>query len=90
MNFKETLQRYHVSPLQYSDGKELEEKDYFVLGTILLKYYYVRKTLQEGTKVPKIPEAVLRKCDDYVKRSLIGADAESLMDMLMEQGGIVV
>ena len=43
MNFKEILQRYHVSPLQYDDGVELQESDYVDLYVVLMKYYFIRK-----------------------------------------------
>lgn len=87
MNFKETLQRYHISPLRYGDGVELEEKDYFSLATMLMKYFYGRQLLSDSTKVPKIPEVLAKRCSDHVKRSLLDVDLESIMDILMEQEG---
>lgn len=84
------MQRYHISPLKYDDGTELEEKDYFNLGTVLLKYYYGKQLLQD-TRVPRIPDGLAKKAADHMKRSLLGVDFEGIMDILMEQqGGIVL
>lgn len=41
MTIRQLLQRYHISPLQYQDGVELNDKDYYSLFKFLLKWYYV-------------------------------------------------
>jgi len=87
MDFKETLQRYHISPLQYDDGVELQEKDYYELATVLLKYYYSKQLMGNTCKIPKIPEPLAKRANQHIKRSLLDVDLESIMDVLMEQTG---
>ena len=87
MDFKETLQRYHISPLQYDDGTELNEKDYNELATVLLKYYYAKQLLGSCFKMPKIPDTLMKRANQHIKRSLLEVDLESIMDVLMEQTG---
>lgn len=88
--FKELLQRYHISPLQYQDGTELNESDYFNLAEMLLKYYYSRN-IMNCTKIPKISDNLRKKVTSHCQRSLLGFELEDLMDILMEQnGGMVI
>lgn len=87
MDFKETLQRYHISPLQYDDGTELNEKDYNELATVLLKYYYAKQLMGNSFKMPKIPDNLMKRANQHIKRSLLEVDLESIMDVLMEQNG---
>lgn len=86
MEFKEVLQRYHISPLKYDDDTLLTESDYFDLANILLRYYYSKK-IMGCQKLPKITDNLIKKVDNHCKRSLLGIDLESLMDILMEQNG---
>ena len=86
MEFKEILQRYHISPLQYQDGTVLTESDYFDLANLLLRYYY-SKSLMDCQKLPKINGTLIKRAQDHCKRCLLGIDLESLMDILTEQKG---
>ena len=78
MKFNEILRRYHVSPLKYEDGTELEEKDYRELYKILSKYYYIRGELYKGD------ERLIRRLDSNVKNAIIPLEPEEQMDVLME------
>lgn len=86
MEFKEILQRYHISPLQYQDGVELNESDYFNLAELLLKYYY-SKNIMGCTKIPKITDVLKKRVTNHCQRSLLGFELEDLMDILTEQTG---
>lgn len=86
MNVKEILQRYHVSPLQYDDGVELQESDYVDLYVLLMKYYFVKQRLGSG-RVPKIPDNLINKVESHCKRSLLPITEEDCLDILMEQTG---
>ena len=90
MDFREVLRRYHISPLQYDDGVLLDEKDYYDLAVLLMKYYYSKQKLGCNSRIPKIPEALQKKVENHMKRSLFEVDIESIMDVLMEQGGNVI
>lgn len=89
MNFKETLQRYHISPLQYSNGETLNEKDYVELYLILTKYFTAQNIVL-NSKVPEVNNNLLEKVASNYKRSLIKPDVEDVMDALMEQKGELV
>lgn len=86
MEFKEILQRYHISPLRFDDGVELSERDYFDLAVILQKYYLAKK-MTGSTRIPKIPDNLVEKTQKNFKRSLLPMEVENIMDMLMEQTG---
>ena len=43
MTFKKILMRYHISPLTYENGEQLEEKDYTDLFKILQKYFAIKQ-----------------------------------------------
>ena len=86
MEFKEILQRYHISPLMYEDGTKLTESDYFDLANMLLRYYY-SKSLMDSQKLPRINDTLINRVKNYCNRSLLGIDLECLMDILMEQTG---
>ena len=85
MEFKDILRRYHISPLQYEDGVELNESDYMTLYQILGKYYAVNSYLNK--RVPKTDTNVLKKIENYCRRSLITPEVEDVMDVIMEQKG---
>lgn len=89
MNFKETLQRYHISPLQYANGEALNEKDYVELYLILTKYF-TAQNIVFNSKVPEVNNNLLEKVASNYKRSLIKPDVEDVMDALMEQKGELV
>ena len=89
MNFKETLQRYHISPLQYGNGETLNEKDYVELYLILTKYFTAQNIVL-NSKVPEVNNNLLEKVASNYKRSLIKPDVEDVMDALMEQKGELV
>lgn len=84
MYFKEILQRYHISPLKYDDGVELEERDYVNLFTILSKYFTIKQKV-EGGNLPVIKEQLIAKVESTIKNSLVPFEPEELMDILMEQ-----
>lgn len=84
MCFKEILQRYHISPLKYDDGVELEERDYVNLFTILSKYFTIKQKV-EGGNLPVIKEQLIAKVESTIKNSLVPFEPEELMDILMEQ-----
>ena len=85
--FKDILKRYHISPLQYNDGVELEEKDYNDLYKMLLRYYAVRK-LTENYEPPKIDKTLLDKMNKNFESSLIPFEPEELFDILMSKKGV--
>lgn len=89
MNFKETLQRYHISPLKYSSGETLNEKDYVELYLILSKYF-IAQNIVFNSKIPSANNNLLEKVVSNYKRSLIKPDVEDVMDALMEQKGELV
>lgn len=83
MDFKEILKRYHISPLKYDDGSELNEQDYSQLYLILQKYYFAK--VECGiTRVPQIPDYLKTKVASLKKRSLLDVTLEDIMDILME------
>lgn len=84
MCFKEILQRYHIAPLKYDDGVELEERDYVNLFTILSKYFTIKQKV-EGCNLPVIKEHLIAKVESAIKNSLVPFEPEELMDILMEQ-----
>ena len=86
MDFRETLKRYHISPLQYEDGTELNEIDYGSLFMVLQKYYFAKNML-ESTRIPQISENLKHKVEVRCKKALLSPDFEDLMDILMEQEG---
>ena len=86
MDFKDILQRYHISPLKYDDNTLLTESDYFELSNMLLKYYYSKKILG-CQKLPKISDKLINRVDNHCKRSLLDIELTDLMDILMEQEG---
>ncbi len=83
MEFKDILRRYHISPLQYDDGTELNESDYNLLYQILNKYYTINSYLRK--RVPKLDSSINQKIESYIKCSLIPPETEEIMDILMEQ-----
>ena len=87
MTFKDMLKRYHISPLQYQDGVELEEKDYNDLYKMMLRYYAVRK-LTEDYEPPKIDKTLVEKMNKNFKSSLIPFEPEELFDILMIKRGV--
>lgn len=87
MTFKDMLKRYHISPLQYQDGVELEEKDYNDLYKMMLRYYAVRK-LTEDYEPPKIDKTLVEKMNKNFKSSLIPFEPEELFDILMIKKGV--
>ena len=87
MTFKGMLKRYHISPLQYQDGVELEEKDYNDLYKMMLRYYAVRK-LTEDYEPPKIDKTLVEKMNKNFKSSLIPFEPEELFDILMIKKGV--
>lgn len=84
MDFKDILKRYHISPLQYDDGTELNESDYNSLYIILSKYYAVNSYV--GKRTPKL-EDYSKKIENHCKRCLIEPDVDEVMDILMGQTG---
>lgn len=86
MEFRDILQRYHISPLKYEDDSELAESDYYDLAGLLLRYYYA-KNIVGCQKIPRINDTLIKRVQDHCKRSLLGVDIESLMDILTEQKG---
>jgi len=86
MDFRETLKRYHISPLQYDDGVELNEIDYNSLFVILQKYFFAKNML-DSSRVPQIPDNLKHKAEVRCKKALLAPDLEDLMDILMEQEG---
>ena len=87
MIFKDMLKRYHISPLQYQDGVELEEKDYNDLYKMMLRYYAVRK-LTENYEPPKIDKTLVDKMNKSFESSLIPFEPEELFDILMIKKGV--
>ena len=87
MMFKDILKRYHISPLQYNDGVELEEKDYNDLYKMLLRYYAVRR-LTENYEPPKIDKTLVDKMNKNFESSLIPFEPEELFDILMSKKGV--
>lgn len=87
MTFKDMLKRYHISPLQYQDGVELEEKDYNDLYKMMLRYYAVRK-LTENYEPPKIDKTLVDKMNKSFESSLIPFEPEELFDILMIKKGV--
>ena len=85
--FKDILKRYHISPLQYNDGVEVEEKDYNDLYKMLIRYYAVRK-LTENYEPPKIDKTLLDKMNKNFESSLIPFEPEELFDILMSKKGV--
>ena len=81
MKFKEYLKRYHISPLSYCNGEELEESDYIELLRMLVKYAYCKPVKIDFSIKPEI----LKKIDFINKNSLIPPTEEDVMDVLMEQ-----
>lgn len=89
MTFKEILMRYHISPLQYQDGKELEERDYLDMFRMLLKYYNIRN-VTEGFDIPKVDAMLMKRVVKNYETSLIPFEPEELMDILMQKKGEMV
>lgn len=87
MDIKETLKRYHISPLRYEDGTELSEKDYISLFEFMTKYFYAKNTLSENKKSYSIPENLINQVERLQKFALIPASFDDVMDILMEQTG---
>ncbi|MBR6401841.1 MAG: hypothetical protein IKS48_00490 [Eubacterium sp.] len=85
MCFKEMLKRYHISPLQYADGEELSERDYFSLFTILQKYYTIKSMNDEKFNIPFVDKALIDKVSRNKEKSLIPLSDEECMDILMKQ-----
>ena len=85
MCFKEILKRYHVSPLQYEDGVELGERDYYSLFLILQKYYAVKELNDEKFKVPVVDESLIKKIQRDKEKSLLPLTDEECMDIIMNQ-----
>ena len=85
MCFKEILKRYHISPLQYEDGVELGERDYFSLFVILQKYYTIKSMNDEKFKVPIIDESLIMKVQKDKEKSLLPLTDEEQMDIIMQQ-----
>ena len=86
MDFRETLKRYHISPLRYEDGTELNEIDYGSFFMVLQKYYFAKNML-DSFRIPQIPENLKHKVEVRCKKALLAPDLEDLMDILMEQEG---
>ena len=86
MTFKEILMRYHISPLQYQDGKELEERDYLDLFRIMLKYYAIRN-VTEKFDIPKVDGNLMKRVIKNYETSLIPFEPEELLDILMQKKG---
>lgn len=84
MQFREILQRYHISPLKYDDGTELGEKDYCSLFVILQKYFLSRKIIGQE-KVFASMDKLIKKAEQSYERSLLPLEVEDVMDILMEQ-----
>lgn len=87
MDIKETLERYHISPLRYEDGTELSEKDYISLFEFMTKYFYAKNALSENKKSYSIPENLINQVDRLKKFALIPPVFEDVMDILMKQTG---
>lgn len=86
MQFKEILMRYHISPLQYEDGVQLEERDYLDLFKILQKYYAI-KQITENSDIPQVNKDLMNKVIKTNEKSLIPFEPEELMDILMQKKG---
>ena len=78
MKFKEILSRYHISPLMYQDGVELDEKDYRDLYKILTKYYYIKDELYS------VDEQLIKRLNYNMQNSIMSLEPEEKMDVLME------
>lgn len=85
MCFKEILKRYHVSPLQYEDGVELDERDYYSLFLILQKYYTIKELNDEKFKMPAVDEFLINKVQKDKEKSLLPLTDEECMDIIMNQ-----
>ena len=86
MTFKKILMRYHISPLTYENGEQLEEKDYTDLFKILQKYFAI-KQITENSDIPQVNKELLNRVIKTQEKSLIPFEPEELMDILMQKKG---
>ena len=84
MKFTDCLKRYHISPLNYNDGTELDERDYLELYKMLHRYFEMKELLLIKEKW-QIDEYILDKIRATIKNSLIPMEEQDVMDILMEQ-----
>ena len=85
MCFKEILKRYHISPLQYEDGVELGERDYYSLFLILQKYYTIKELNDEKFTMPVVDKSLITKVQKDKEKSLLPLSEEEQMDIIMQQ-----
>lgn len=85
MQFKDILKRYHISPLQYEDNTELNERDYYSLFVFLQKYYTIKSITDDKFKVPVVDNALIQKVIKSMEKSLLPLSEEECLDILMNQ-----
>ena len=90
MAFKEILKRYHISPLQYEDGKELTERDYLELFKFLMKYYCIRGIFDKNFVIPSVPMDSMDKVKRCAEKSLLPLTEEECLDILMKTKPIIL
>jgi len=81
MTFVDILRRYHIEPLQYSDGTELNERDYVRMYDILSKYFLMKRYFKDNISNVDFDEAV-KKINFMKNNSLLPITEEDVMDML--------
>lgn len=88
MDFKNILRRYHVSPLQYEDGVELDEKDYHILFNMYERYQCITLVLNNEP----ISEYYQLKFGELIAKvksiqlnSIFPLTNEEIIDIIMEQ-----
>ena len=85
MQFKDVLKRYHISPLQYEDNTELNERDYYSLFVFLQKYYTIKALTDNKFKMPVVDDVSVQKVIKNKEKSLLPLSEEECLDMLMNQ-----
>lgn len=93
MEFKNVLRHYHVAPLQYEDGVELNDKDYKILFDMYERYQCVIFILQNEP----IPEyfqikynELLMKIKSIQMNSIFPLTEEEIIDIIMEKNDLEV
>ena len=71
MQFKDVLKRYHISPLQYEDNTELNERDYYSLFVFLQKYYTIKALTDNKFKMPVVDDVSVQKVIKSMEKSLL-------------------
>ena len=93
MKFKDCLRRYHIFPLQYEDGTELEENDYVELHKMLVNYTLVDEMLSHKSRFTYVPDEKLVDKVNFLKNnSVLEFDGFEALDVLngFENDSIII